>query len=343
MTILVRESCSTSSTLENCQYHHGWQATLDRSTRLGRKIKNTAMLGVTDAIRLLGTSTSMKRSCSWRWSVLEGCDCVVCTPRQHQALGLMAFFGATHSVLSERTCLPAGTNPTVPRFFFLSMAAMGRSKVMVRPLAQSFVLNIFLLYCYAPSKLSPRLTSVLVCQLLGDEGVGKTSLGLRYGSRYPEADADFFPSVFDPFYATETLIWGSVDLLICDAPRGESRLRALTFPGTEVFLICFSVLELASFDHLANTWIQGIKNYNSSIPWILVGLKTDLRGENQDQTKSISPEEAKRLANQHGGTTYVECSALNDTGVREVFNEAALTIVQAEERKHQSRAVCALL
>lgn len=57
-----------------------------------------------------------------------------------------------------------------------------------------------------------------------------------------------------------------------------SLMRPLTYPNTDVFLICFSVALVFSFEHLATQWYSEVNRYASGTPTLLVGLKTDLRG-----------------------------------------------------------------
>ena len=70
-------------------------------------------------------------------------------------------------------------------------------------------------------------------------------------------------------------------------PEGRySRLRPLTYPQTDVSLVCFSTISRESFTNAANQWIPEISYYNGPTPLILVGLKADLRDQLEDQRTS---------------------------------------------------------
>ncbi len=54
------------------------------------------------------------------------------------------------------------------------------------------------------------------------------------------------------------------------------RLRPLSYPQTDVFLICYSVINPVSFDNVRAKWSPEIKSNNPETPIVLVGTKLDL-------------------------------------------------------------------
>ena len=62
--------------------------------------------------------------------------------------------------------------------------------------------------------------------------------------------------------------WGQEDL---------DRLRPLSYPMTDVFLVCFSVVSPTSYENVAAKWIPELRHHAPTAPIILVGTKTDLR------------------------------------------------------------------
>lgn len=57
------------------------------------------------------------------------------------------------------------------------------------------------------------------------------------------------------------------------------RLRPLSYPQTEVFLICFSLVNPASCENVKSKWISEIRHHAPDVPIILVGTKMDLRDD----------------------------------------------------------------
>ena len=75
--------------------------------------------------------------------------------------------------------------------------------------------------------------------------------------------------------------------LLAYAPPGHSldrdatlqedydRLRPLSYPGTDVFLLCYSVSSRASFENL-DRWAHELKHHCPNTPVVVAGLKCDL-------------------------------------------------------------------
>ena len=109
-------------------------------------------------------------------------------------------------------------------------------------------------------------------------------------------------------------------------------LRKLCYPNTDVFLVVFSVDSRTSFENVKGKWIpelqdkKKVKDAHGS-PVIVVGNKIDLR---DTQTGCVTTEEGKKLVEAlkadpkvvSANITYMECSALTSTGVKDIFDEA---------------------
>merc|ERR1711981_999026 len=65
------------------------------------------------------------------------------------------------------------------------------------------------------------------------------------------------------------------------------RLRPLSYPQTDVFLICFSVVSNASFENVKQKWVPEIEHHAPGVPLILVGTKGDLR-QDQETLSQVS-------------------------------------------------------
>ena len=61
------------------------------------------------------------------------------------------------------------------------------------------------------------------------------------------------------------------------AQEDYDRLRPLSYPCTDVFLICFSVVSPTSFANVKSKWWPEIQHHMPNTPFLIVGTKVDLR------------------------------------------------------------------
>ena len=107
------------------------------------------------------------------------------------------------------------------------------------------------------------------------------------------------------------------------------RLRPLSYPQTDVFLICFSIVSPPSFDNVKAKWFPEIEHHAPNVPIILVGTKLDLREDRgtmeslrQKKMEPVSYEQALQVSKEIRAHKYLECSALTQRNLKSVFDEA---------------------
>ena len=173
--------------------------------------------------------------------------------------------------------------------------------------------------------------------VVGDGSVGKTCLLISYTTNsFPD---QYVPTVFDNYNANAIVEGKPVNLGLWDtagSPEYDS-LRPLSYPGTDVFLICFSLMDPDTYDHVTDKWVKEIKDHTPDVPIILVGTKSDLRSKSEavEKLKSqgkepISSQKGKELQTKIGAKRYLECSALTQDGLANVFDEAVKIVLAPE-------------
>ena len=112
------------------------------------------------------------------------------------------------------------------------------------------------------------------------------------------------------------------------------RLRMLSFPNTDVFLICFSLVDPKSFNHALNKWLPEVQEQCPNAIKIFVGTKTDLFREedqkiNMRHRPIVLPESIvviyqiqMRSKIAATGHQFLMCSALCQDGLTHVFDES---------------------
>ncbi|KAJ3585912.1 hypothetical protein NHX12_012319 [Muraenolepis orangiensis] len=156
--------------------------------------------------------------------------------------------------------------------------------------------------------------------------------------------------VFDN-YAVTVMIGGepyTLGLFDTAGQEDYDRLRPLSYPQTDVFLVCFSVVSPSSFENVKEKWVPEITHHCPKTPFLLVGTQIDLRDDPstveklaKNKQKPITPETAEKLARDLKAVKYVECSALTQKGLKNVFDEAILAALEPPELKKRRR--CMLL
>uniref|UniRef100_A0A3Q3JRY0 Cell division cycle 42 n=1 Tax=Monopterus albus TaxID=43700 RepID=A0A3Q3JRY0_MONAL len=94
------------------------------------------------------------------------------------------------------------------------------------------------------------------------------------------------------------------------------------------------------------TWVPEITHHCPKTPFLLVGTQIDLRDDPstieklaKNKQKPITPETAEKLARDLKAVKYVECSALTQKGLKNVFDEAILAALEPPEPKKKRKCV----
>ncbi len=162
------------------------------------------------------------------------------------------------------------------------------------------------------------------CVVVGDGAVGKTCLLWTYTTNIFQGDCT--PTVCSIFNFPVTVKIGGkpYTLGLCDTMGQEDydRLRPLSYPQTDVFLVCFSVVNPSSYENVKEKWVPEILHHCQKTPFLLVGTQVDLREDGntldklaKNKLRPITPEQGEKLSKEVNAVKYVECSAL--TQVRE--------------------------
>lgn len=180
--------------------------------------------------------------------------------------------------------------------------------------------------------------------IVGDGACGKTCLLIVFSKgTFPEV---YVPTVFENYVADVEVDGRKVELALWDTAGQEDydRLRPLSYPDSNVILICFSIDSPDSLDNVLEKWISEVLHFCQGVPVILVGCKVDLRNDpvtiknlQADQQSPVSSAEGQEVANKISAKHYLECSARTGQGVREVFETATRASLVTKEKKEKKK------
>lgn len=142
------------------------------------------------------------------------------------------------------------------------------------------------------NKLNPHQSVPIKLVIVGDGTVGKTCMLMSFTSNtFPE---EYVPTVyvlFSFFFQNVSILFScfmfsfdnytsnivvdnvKVSLGLWDTAGQEDydRLRPLSYPQTDVFVLCFSVISPTSFTNITNKWMPEIRHHCPDTPVILCG------------------------------------------------------------------------
>ena len=113
--------------------------------------------------------------------------------------------------------------------------------------------------------------------------IGKTSLLMSLDNEFKLAEEHFsnesVPGVHDIVMSEVAAEDKKVRLSVWDTAGSAdyARLRPLSYPETNVFLVCFSIASQQTLDDIRNIWVPEIRQSTAHKPIVLVGMKADLR------------------------------------------------------------------
>ncbi|KAL5519452.1 RAC1 [Sanghuangporus vaninii] len=187
------------------------------------------------------------------------------------------------------------------------------------------------------------------CVVVGDGAVGKTCLLISYTTNaFP---GEYIPTVFDNYSASVMIDGKMISLGLWDTAGQEDydRLRPLSYPQTDVFLVCFSLVSPPSFENVRTKWYPEISHHAPSTAILLVGTKLDLRDDEATREKlrerrmaPITYQQGLQMQKDIRAVKYLECSALTQKNLKTVFDEAIRAVLYppAKEKKPLKKTGC---
>ncbi|XP_060525690.1 uncharacterized protein LOC132701615 isoform X1 [Cylas formicarius] len=159
--------------------------------------------------------------------------------------------------------------------------------------------------------------------VLGHQGVGKTSTVMRYVE--DTFAAHIAPTVGASFFTCRLCIKDVIVKMQVWDTAGQERFKAMApmfYRNANAALLVFDLTSYKSFEDMKG-WVQELKrNVEETIILCVVGNKLDL-----PNLREVPRDEALQYSKSIG-SSYHECSAKTDQGVRLVFEDIARCLIK---------------
>jgi len=170
------------------------------------------------------------------------------------------------------------------------------------------------------------------CVIVGEAGVGKTSILLRY------VDGTFSDKTLTPAQIAEKtqdkkkkfkLEGNEIEISFMDT-LGQEVFRQLTgghYRGANIVVLVFDITDQTSYDNLDN-WIKAVDRSAQDSLLFLVGNKTDV------DDRVVSTEQAEGYAKERNLKGYMETSALDGSNIEQLFIDIVEKFIENEKDKN---------
>ena len=156
---------------------------------------------------------------------------------------------------------------------------------------------------------------------------------------YEDLDV-YVPTVFEDYRCTPQIDGRNVELGVWDTAgqEGYERLRPLSYPQTDVFLLCFKADKPKTLEHIRTKWYPETSHHCPEVKRILVCI-TECAPEDENENesdKAVSIEDCRAVAEEIHASNFVVCNLSTRQGVQEVFEEAARVAMYGKDYRPNS-------
>jgi small GTP-binding protein len=125
----------------------------------------------------------------------------------------------------------------------------------------------------------------------------------------------------------------------------SDRSRMNVYDGTDIFLLCFSIISPYSFENIRTKWIPEITRYAAGKPIILVGCKQDLRTDpdalerlSERQLAPVSFDQGFKMKGEINARCYIETSSFDPVKIHQLI-ENILDVFLPSKKKSKKKKI----
>lgn len=113
--------------------------------------------------------------------------------------------------------------------------------------------------------------------IVGDSRCGKSCFAESFCAKGRWTEPTYWFGSFSQMPQPHRLIDGNRDVVLWEPPCGTEyeRLRPLSYPQANLFVLCFHARDEKSLQRIEKFWAPEVRHYEHHVPIILLGLRTD--------------------------------------------------------------------
>lgn len=163
--------------------------------------------------------------------------------------------------------------------------------------------------------------------IVGDSGVGKTNINMRFVSN--AFIQDVLSTIGVEFFTKNVTLNGKKYKLQLWDTAGQERFRAISrslYHGARGVFLVYDITDKKTFENL-ELWLNELRiHIYSSAPIFLIGNKCDL-----EHMRSVSKNEALEFAKKHN-LSFLETSAADKTNIDKIFDLMLNKIIENNDQ-----------
>ncbi|KAK9839886.1 hypothetical protein WJX81_008483 [Elliptochloris bilobata] len=185
--------------------------------------------------------------------------------------------------------------------------------------------------------MASRKRTLLKVIILGDSGVGKTSLMNQYVNK--KFSSQYKATIGADFLTKEVQVDDRLVTMQIWDTAGQERFQSLGvafYRGADCCVLVYDVNVQKTFENLDN-WrdeflIQASPNDPDTFPFVVLGNKVDV---DEGRSRVVTEKKAKQWCTAKGGIPYFETSAKDDVNVDSAFQCIARNALKNETEEEQ--------
>jgi small GTP-binding protein len=124
----------------------------------------------------------------------------------------------------------------------------------------------------------------------------------------------------------------------------------LSYPGSNVMLVCFSMVNPISLENVLEKWIPEVSHHCPEVPIILVGTKCDLVNDSETLGKLkktglnvVNKEQINEAMKKIKAQKFILCSSRTKEGVSTLFEESIRSVLAKRIKVTKKKEKCLIL